>query len=219
MKREIDINEISDGKLYTSNDMVKADCHDCKGCSDCCRGMGSSVLLDPLDIWRLSTNLSMSFEDMLDKHIELGMVDGMILPNLKMAENTDACSFLNAEGRCSIHPYRPGICRLFPLGRIYEDGGFKYFLQIHECPKTDRTKVKVKRWIDTPNLKTYEKYIEDWHDFILQCSAAVETLDEAQKRTLTLYVLRAFYQAPYASDDFYSEFYGRLGNVKEMFGF
>ena len=219
MKREIDINEISDGKLYTSNDMVKADCHDCKGCFDCCLGMGSSVLLDPLDIWRLSTNLSMSFEDMLDKHIELGLVDGMILPNLKMAENSDACSFLNEEGRCSIHPYRPGICRLFPLGRIYEEGGFKYFLQIHECPKTDRTKVKVKKWIDTPNLRSYEKYIEDWHDFILQCSAAVETLDENQKRTLTLYVLRAFYQAPYESDDFYGEFYGRLENVKEMFGF
>ena len=219
MKRNIDINEISDGKLYTSNDMVKADCHDCKGCSDCCKGMGASVLLDPLDIWRLTSNLNLSFEDMMDRYIELGLVDGMILPNLKMAEGTDACAFLNEEGRCSIHPYRPGICRLFPLGRIYEDGGFRYFLQVHECPKTDRTKVKVKKWIDTPNLKTYEKYVEDWHDFILQCSEAGETLDEAQKRTLTLYVLRAFYQAPYESQEFYEEFYRRLRQVKEMFGF
>ena len=30
MKRNIDLNEISDGRLYTANDMVKADCHDCK---------------------------------------------------------------------------------------------------------------------------------------------------------------------------------------------
>ena len=27
MKRDIDIKEISDGKLYTANDMVKTDCH------------------------------------------------------------------------------------------------------------------------------------------------------------------------------------------------
>ena len=33
MKRDIDINEISDGKLYGPNDMVKADCGDCKGCT------------------------------------------------------------------------------------------------------------------------------------------------------------------------------------------
>ena len=29
MRREVSMEEISDGKLYDSNDMVKADCHDC----------------------------------------------------------------------------------------------------------------------------------------------------------------------------------------------
>ena len=33
MKRNIDIKEISDGKLYGPNDMVKADCRGCEGCS------------------------------------------------------------------------------------------------------------------------------------------------------------------------------------------
>ena len=31
MRREQTLEEISDGKLYDSNDMVKADCHDCEG--------------------------------------------------------------------------------------------------------------------------------------------------------------------------------------------
>ena len=30
MEREIDLKEISDGKLYEANDMVKAGCDDCK---------------------------------------------------------------------------------------------------------------------------------------------------------------------------------------------
>ena len=53
MRRNVDLNEISDGKLYTSNDMVKADCYECQGCSACCRGMGKSIILDPIDLFHL----------------------------------------------------------------------------------------------------------------------------------------------------------------------
>ena len=173
MKRDIDIKEISDGKLYTANDMVKTDCHDCVGCSDCCRGMGSSILLDPMDIWRLTSNLQTDFNSLLEKYVELGMVDGLIMPNLKLAGDGESCSFLTKEGRCSIHTFRPGICRLFPLGRIYEENGFKYFLQIHECAKTDKTKIKVKKWLGISDIKTYEKFVWDWHDFVNKCEEAL----------------------------------------------
>ena len=37
MLRDIDLNEISDGRLYTANDMVKADCMGCQGCASCCQ--------------------------------------------------------------------------------------------------------------------------------------------------------------------------------------
>ena len=58
MLREINLDEISDGKLYSSNDMARTDCKGCDGCSACCHGMGSSIVLDPLDVYRLSINLS-----------------------------------------------------------------------------------------------------------------------------------------------------------------
>lgn len=57
MLRNVDLSEISDGKLYDANDMVKADCKGCEGCSACCRGMGKSIVLDPLDVHRLTTLL------------------------------------------------------------------------------------------------------------------------------------------------------------------
>ena len=138
----------------------------CAGCSACCQGMGDSVKLDPLDIYRLCKHLNCSFEELMQDRIELNVVDGVILPNLKMAEPGEKCTFLNEEGRCRIHSARPGICRLFPLGRFYEEGGFRYFLQIHECPKENKTKVKVKHWIDTPDIKENEKYILAWHNFL-----------------------------------------------------
>ena len=61
MLRNIDLNEISDGKLYGINDMVKADCGGCHGCSACCHDMGTSIILDPLDVFRITTGLQKSF--------------------------------------------------------------------------------------------------------------------------------------------------------------
>ena len=65
MRREVTLEEISDGRLYDANDMVKADCQDCKGCHDCCTGMGDSVLLDPYDVCRLSRGLRKIPEELI----------------------------------------------------------------------------------------------------------------------------------------------------------
>lgn len=220
MRREINMNEISDGKLYGLNDLVKADCGDCRGCFACCQGMGQSILLDPLDIYYLTTNLHVTFEQLLADKVELNMADGVILPNLKMDERRDACAFLNEEGRCSIHAFRPGICRLFPLGRYYENHSFQYFLQIHECKKENKTKVKVKKWIDTPDLKQNERYIIAWHYFVLELQEQILKLtDDALVKKLNLFVLQSFFLEPYDSQiDFYTQFDKRLEKTKAVIG-
>ncbi len=218
MIREVDLDEISDGKRYGLNDLVKADCHDCEGCFSCCCGMGESILLDPCDGYRLTGALGEGFEALLEKHLELHVVDGVILPNLKMAGERDCCTFLNEAGRCSIHPYRPGICRLFPLGRIYEDGSFQYFLQTGECTKTNRSKVRVKKWIDMPDVHRYERFILAWHDFVqrLQGILTAQPDMEAAKR-INLYVLeRFFFQAWDMEQDFYGQFEARLAEAERV---
>lgn len=217
MKREIDMKEISDGKFYGPNDLVKADCNDCKGCSACCRGMGQSIILDPLDIYRLTANLQVTFEQLLADKIELNVVDGIILPNLKMGGAEEACAFLNEEGRCGIHGFRPGICRLFPLGRFYEDHSFQYFLQVHECPKENKTKVKVKKWIDTPDLKKNEQYIIDWHYFLDEVQEKFRTLaDDALIKRIDIFILQQFFIEKYhTEEDFYEQFDRRLVSAKK----
>ena len=113
MRREVTLEEISDGRLYDANDMVKADCQDCKGCHDCCTGMGDSVLLDPYDVCRLSRGLRKIPEELIGSVLELGISDGNVLPHLAMCGTEEKCVFLNKEGRCSIHEIRPGFCRFF----------------------------------------------------------------------------------------------------------
>lgn len=207
MKREVDLNEISDGKLYGVNDMVRADCGDCEGCSACCQGMGTSILLDPLDIHRLTVNLGLSFEQLLQDKIELNVADGIILPNLKMGGSGERCGFLSGEGRCTIHSFRPGICRIFPLGRVYEGHSFSYFLQVRECKKENRSKVKVKKWIDTPDYKRNERFIISWHDFVLERQEEVK--NGADAKAVSMELLKRFYMTPY-EEEFYEDFFQRL---------
>ncbi len=217
MLREVSLEEISDGKKYGLNDMAKVGCDDCRGCSACCQGMGESIVLDPYDMYRMTAGLGKSPQQLLEESLELHVVDGIILPNLGMKGEAECCSFLGGDGRCTIHPFRPGICRLFPLGRYYEEGSFQYFLQIHECRKENRSKVKVRKWIDTPNAVRYDQYITDWHYFLkdlqekMQVWAAEANVWEKTAKKVSLYVLQQFYLSAYQSDGgFYDEFYGRM---------
>lgn len=217
MKRNVDLSEISDGKLYTVNDMAKLGCQECLGCFACCQGMGNTIILDPLDVFRIEKKTGIGFETLLSSHFELNVVDGIILPNLKLTGQNEACTFLNSEGRCSIHDSRPGICRLFPLGRYYENGDYKYFLQINECKKQNRTKVKIEKWIDTPQYTRYKKFILTWHYFLKDAEEKIKlTKDEEFAKQCCMLILQAFYIKPYDYNrDFYEQFEERLQVVRE----
>ena len=188
------LKDISDGKLYSSNDMVKVGCHDCKGCSACCCDMGESILLDPMDVWRLERNLGQSFEQLLAGAIDLHVEDGLILPNLKMAPSATGpkCSFLNEEGRCSIHGFRPGICRMFPLGRNYE--GEK----------------KVSKWLEMDGMKDYERFLVKWHALTKSLRQTMQNCDEEKAKQKNMLFLQMFYFTPVQQENFYDGFYERL---------
>lgn len=198
MKRELDMSEISDGRLYKLNDLAKVGCNDCANCSECCRKVGNSIILDPYDIINLEKGLHCGFEQLLSTgRIELRVVDGVIQPNLKLREGGQGCSFLNEEGRCSIHNFRPGFCRLFPLGRIYgEDGSFSYFIQVKECPHANKTKVKIKQWLGIPAAESYEKYISSFHAVLKGLQQKLKEQPEREKE-LNMAFLNHFYLTPY----------------------
>ncbi len=209
MKFDENLLDISDGKLYSKNDMVRVGCNDCAGCSLCCEEMGDTILLDPYDIYRLSKGLAQDFAQLMEtERIELHMEEGLILPNLKMNAALK-CSFLNAEGRCSIHEHRPGICRLFPLGRSYSEGNLDYFVLTDACPAMNKSKVKVDKWLGTPDMKTYEQYLVDWHEMTKRMRAEILTSeDENYRRQTSALFLKLFYEKPYEGD-FYQDFYQR----------
>ncbi len=230
MIRDVNISEISDGKIYDAGDMAKLGVDDCSGCHSCCCGMGDSVILDPYDIYRLEKGLGKSFENLLSMNLELRVAEGIILPCLKMDKEIrisgkndpnltgviekEACTFLDESGRCSIHEYRPAICRLFPLGRIYENETHRYFLQIYECRKERQSKIKIKKWIDTPEFSRYEKYVDTWHYFIKGITERAQEIPTDQLKEVNMAILKAFFADDYNTDmDFYEQFENRMSYV------
>ncbi len=225
MWREESLEELSDGRFYTGNDMVKIGTNDCAGCSDCCR-MGPVIVLDPLDVFELNRFLQQSFEEMLNETIELKVIDGLIMPALKLVkarggEEAMVCPYLGGDGRCTIHEFRPGICRLYPLGRSWENGDFRYILQVNECTHCTGSKMKVKKWLGIPDLASYEEFCRDWHNFLEKVRHLLDSADPEGKmrNQICIYLLQQFFLCDWNVDDFYEVFGQRRREALRKLGF
>lgn len=220
-------------KQFTSRDMAKIGCHDCQGCFSCCQGMGDTVVLNPYDVYELEKHLGKTFEKLLQKEIALHTENGMILPHISMETEKETCIFLNEQGRCSIHSFRPGLCRLFPLGRNYDypeqdpdlEGdavGFHYFILEEACPKKDKTKVKIDKWLGVSRLSTHEAFILTWHNFCKYVQKKIEALmmdpeQETYIKQINLFILQLFYGKTWDMEqDFYKQIEDRLAQAYQI---
>jgi Fe-S-cluster containining protein len=184
--------------------------------------MGQSIWLDPYDIYNLTIRLGKTMEELMQREVELHVEDGLILPNIRMIENgIPRCSFLNGEGRCDIHAFRPGYCRLFPLGRNYEDGKLSYFVLQDACPMPNKSKQKIDKWLQVPRIKEYERFLETWHAltkglrgfYAEQMSGDGE---EAVIKVINMQFLQIFYMLPYEDEDFYPQFEARMNQMQQV---
>lgn len=212
------LDEISDGKLYDIHDKVKADTCGCNGCNDCCCDVGELVVLTPFDIYEMTNYLGVGFDELLGDKIELRENNKIKLPYLKMQKNK-RCSFLNMEGRCTIHSKRPNICRLFPLGRVYKNDDFKYFLQVGNCPKDNLKEVKISDWMGIENYNTNKTFILDWYKFIKALTFRLKFVrDEEELKAINKILLDDFYGRDMKNGDFYREFAEILPGIKNKLG-
>lgn len=116
-------------------------------------------------------------------------------------------------GGCSIHDYRPGLCRTFPLGRIYGEKTVRYFMQKDGCKKQNRSKIKIEKWLDTPQNGAYEKYLAQWHDFRKRAGEYGKKAGEEETKALNMLIFGLLYQKPYEEEAFYQQFSGRLKQI------
>jgi len=228
MLHRVRLDEVSDGKVYGRRDMVRLGCGDCDGCSECCRTVGDSIVLDPYDFALLSAELELTAAGLNRKCTTFAPVGSMVLPHLVIDEQS-GCRLLSEDGRCTVHASRPGMCRLFPLARIYEEDRVAYIHQIHECPKKPNKKVRVEEFIGIPNMPAYERFLLVWDQFrknyeqMLTPDISTEALEEQTTFILTLFYLTKFPVKKEADghvdmEPFYNAFYRRMDTAYEGLG-
>jgi Fe-S-cluster containining protein len=219
MRIEKSLEIISDGKLYEIDSIVEADSGGCKGCSECCHNVGDLIELTPYDIYQMRLSKKQSFDELLVDKIELRINKKINLPFLKMEGDTKRCSFLDDEDHCNIHAYRPNICRMFPLARVYEKDDFKYFLQVDACLKSDLQRIVVRNWLGIEGYEDNKAFIISWYKFMKALTFRLKFIyDDQELKAINEYLLDSFYRMNVDEDDFYNLFSRTIDEAKAKQG-
>jgi hypothetical protein len=220
MKLVYTLEDISDGNLYDIDDVVLAGTAGCEACSTCCHDVEALVVLTPYDVSALSMGLNKSFKELLASHLVLREDNKVLLPHLKMVGEDRRCTFLSEEGRCTVHSFRPNICRLFPLGRVYADADFKYFLQVEACVKNELYEVVVDEWLGIENYAENKAFLLDWYKILKALSFRFKFVyDLEEKKHMDQYLLSLFYALTLDKQhDFYEAFQKAIPLAKDKLG-
>ena len=220
MKEDIDLESISDGRHYEIDDFVKADTEGCKGCYSCCHNVGDFVMLNPFDVYEITHYLNTTFDALLIDKVDMIFEDKIALPHLKMVGESNRCALLSKENRCLIHPARPNICRLFPLGRVYEQDDFKFFLQLGVCVKPNLKLIKVQQWIGIENYDANKTFLLTWHHLLKALHFRMKFIRTPEElKGINDYLLDTFYRTNETEHlDFYASFYAKLPEAKRTLG-
>ena len=106
----------------------------------------------------------------------------------------------------------------FRGGRNYEENKLTYFVLKEACTASNKSKVKINKWLGVPNLKAYEKFLVEWHELtkLLRTYYADHQEDQAILKGINMKFLQIFYLTPYVEDDFYLAFQMRLDEMRKF---
>jgi Fe-S-cluster containining protein len=154
----------------------------CSICGECCRNR-DDIIVSPYDIYRLSKALNITSQEVVKKYCDsfLGEDSKIPLLNIKFKNcgisgaEYAVCPFLRKKDnyyRCTVHQNKPGVCALFPLGKITrrENGEIQLgYIKQPSCKNAkDEQEYTVKEWLDSYNLNEFEQISIDYAEFLHQ---------------------------------------------------
>ncbi len=100
----------------------------CKRCGFCCDN--TIIQLYPFDIKNICNNLNITTAELHKNHSVFKLDKNNILRCI--LKNRPKCPF-NDNSNCKIYESRPIRCRLFPLGRVFQNNEILYVLPAKKC--------------------------------------------------------------------------------------
>ena len=149
----------------------------CNRCTRCCHH--KRIMLNPYELLRLARNRGITVAEFIRDYTEDG---GSVL---KFEGPECACVFLGPEG-CTVHPDRPLVCRLYPLGRYVPPGGGEAFAVMEGHPESAGVfaqpdslgpQDKVGAFLDAQNVERHIKASERYYQLYTTISALAQLPD------------------------------------------
>jgi len=106
----------ADAAVLSGSDLLQLACGS-GGCSANCCTKSAPIVLNPYEIALICSASGMSYEDLLDI-VDTDRAKGF---PLVMLPRDPSCHFWSSQG-CRIYRARPLACRLYPLGRVFDQG-------------------------------------------------------------------------------------------------
>lgn len=155
-------------KVLSETDLLQLSCG-IHGCTSNCCTKSAPIILNPYEIAVICRDSKLSYEDLLDI-VETDRAKGF---PLVMLPRDPACYFWTGRG-CRIYQARPLACRLFPLGRVFDNGQSHIVLpQLNVCSglasSPGKTVADYLREQETsPSIQMADRWIEFVNEIELQ---------------------------------------------------
>jgi len=172
-------------------------CHAGLPCfNQCCRT--PTVILSPYDLLRLKQGLGITSGQLLERYTRQEIEPNANLPLVFIdayRSSEGGCPFLGAHG-CTVYPYRPAACRLFPLtmgSRLTKDGvEDHYFCRRLDYCRGFATGVEwtVADWLANQGFTEYDQGRREWLEILLK--AGLEESPEVDALTQDLFATLAY---------------------------
>jgi Fe-S-cluster containining protein len=152
----------SDAKVLSESDFLQLSCG-VFGCTSNCCTKSAPIILNPYEIAVICRESKLSYEDLLDI-VETDRANGF---PLVMLPRDPACHFWTGRG-CRIYKARPLACRLFPLGRVFNEGQSHIVLpQLNVCSGLAASPGKtVSEYLREQDTSVFMQMADRWIEFV-----------------------------------------------------
>ena len=190
---------------------------DCSCCGDCCRNVKGSVMLESLDLYRISRFLKMEMSEVALKYADTAFIaHGFPVLVLETKQHLDACVFLKSS-RCSVHQASPRACRTYPIGIVPDNdnpGEWLSFMVSKNQHHFTGQQHRVKDWIDETFTTEDREFITADYTYAVELAKLINNIDKQHDTEILHLTLLFKYFAYDITKDFLPQYMNNMEQLK-----
>lgn len=173
---------------------------DCKMCGKCCIHR-DDILLNPKDIYNMAKELNLTTDELVEKYCEtyIGQDSRIPIVRLKPRGSVHRCPLLK-DRKCRVHDAKPGICKLYPLGRLLELLGktaadidmdsIQYIFNKPNCKGSEGSGTHtVREWLESFGIPVVDEFFIKWQRIVMDMGSVFREIERkiSEKTMLMLW--------------------------------